>query len=312
MKKTACIALASFIFALSHQASATEKLSLMLDWFPNVDHLPIYVARDNGFFREAGLEVKILSPSETSDALKLAIAGTVDLAVGYEPQTVIAAAEGLSPKVIGRLVGHPLCTLLYMDGSGIAVPKDLEGKTIGYTVPGLMDTLLAAFARENGIQKYEPVNVGFTIVPALASGKVDAVMGPFKTYEVVDMQHKGLKTGYFELEKHGIPDYDELIFVTSATTATAKSTAIQAFADAVQRGINWVREDPQAALEIYFKALPEADRVVETDAFQATLPYFVKTQTSDPKRWQTFIDFAKATDLIDSHTAVTAQDLLSR
>ena len=50
----------------------------MLDWFPNVDHLPIYVAREKGYFREAGIEVKILSPSDTSDALKLAVAGQVD------------------------------------------------------------------------------------------------------------------------------------------------------------------------------------------------------------------------------------------
>ena len=80
--------------ALTSPAAAGEKLTLMLDWFPNVDHLPIYVAQEKGYFREAGIEVKILSPSDTSDALKLAVAGQVDLAVSYQPQTIIAAAGG--------------------------------------------------------------------------------------------------------------------------------------------------------------------------------------------------------------------------
>ncbi|MDJ0884729.1 MAG: ABC transporter substrate-binding protein, partial [Desulfobacterales bacterium] len=78
--------------ALTSPVTAAEKLTLMLDWFPNVDHLPIYVAQEKGYFREAGIEVEILSPSDTSDALKLAVAGQVDLAVSYQPQTIIAAA----------------------------------------------------------------------------------------------------------------------------------------------------------------------------------------------------------------------------
>ena len=93
---------------------AAQKLTLILDWFPNVDHLPIYVARHQGFFADAGLEIDIISPSETSDALKLAASGKVDLAVSYEPQTIIAAARGLDVMVVGRLIEHPLTTLLFL------------------------------------------------------------------------------------------------------------------------------------------------------------------------------------------------------
>src|SRR5210317_361615 len=89
---------------------AAQKLTLILDWFPNVDHLPIYVAQHQGFFADEGIEVEIISPSETSDALKLAASGQVDLAVSYEPQTIIAAARGLDVVVIGRLIEHPLTT----------------------------------------------------------------------------------------------------------------------------------------------------------------------------------------------------------
>jgi putative hydroxymethylpyrimidine transport system substrate-binding protein len=277
---------------------AAQKLTLILDWFPNVDHLPIYVARHQGFFADQGLEIEIISPSDTSDALKLAASGNVDIAVSYEPQTIIAAARGIDIVVIGRLIEHPLTTLLFLKDRGFKTPADLDGKKIGYTVPGLMDVLLDAFAKLNGIQQYEPINVGFAIVQSLTAAKVDAVMGPFKTYETVTMALKGYDVGYFELEKWGIPDYDELIFVTSKKTLTEKQTLMKGFQHAIGKAIDHARNSPETALKNYLKAVPEADRKIETKAYKLTLPYYATHQRLDVKRWQQFADFALQYGLI--------------
>ena len=279
-------------------AAAGEKLTLMLDWFPNVDHLPIYVAQEKGYFREAGIAVEILSPSDTSDALKLAVAGQVDLAVSYQPQTIIAAAEGLDVRVVGRLIEHPLTTLLFLKDRGYKHPSELSGRIIGYTVPGLMDVLMKAFARINDIENVRLVNVGFTIVPALTSGQVDAVMGPFKTYETVTMAAKGLEADYFELEKWGIPDYDELIFICGPKAMAAKEAAVKAFAAAVARGIAFQQKNPDAALGLYFQALPDADREIEAAAYELTRPYFAASQELKAERWSAFADFALKHGLI--------------
>ena len=284
---------------------AAQKLTLILDWFPNVDHLPIYVARHQGFFGDEGLEIEIFSPSGTADALKLAASGKVDLAVSYEPQTIIAAARGLEVIVIGRLIEHPLTTLLFLKGRGIKTPSDLEGKKIGYTVPGLMDVLLDAFARLNGIQRYEAINVGFAIVQSLTAGKVDAVMGPFKTYETVIMASKGYDVGYFELEKWGIPDYDELIFVTSKKSLKKNQASMRAFQRVIGRAIEHVRNNPDTALKNYLKEVPEADSKTETEAFKLTLPYYATRQKLDIKGWQQFADFALQYGLIEKKVDVT-------
>jgi putative hydroxymethylpyrimidine transport system substrate-binding protein len=293
------------LLALGLAAPAhAEKLTLMLDWFPNVDHLPIYVAREQGLFAAAGLEVEILSPSETTDGLKLAAAGQVDLAVSYQPQAILAAARGLPLRVVGRLVEHPLTTLLFLPQSGIRTPADLTGRRIGYTVPGLMDLLLDAFARVNGVTGYQAVNVGFAILPSLAAGKVDAVMGPFKTYETVALSQKGITAAYFELEKYGIPDYDELVLVCGQKVLEGRSAAVGAFIDAVARGIDQTRRDPQAALALYFKAVPEADRDTETRALTLTLPYFARHQHLEVERWRRFADFARTHGIIEGPVAV--------
>jgi len=307
MKKRFIVSVAVLLLSLwAFSAFAAQKLTLMLDWFPNVDHLPIYVARQQGYFSEKGLEIKILSPSDTSDALKLAASGSVDIAISYQPQTIIAASEGLDIIAVGRLIEHPLTTLLFLKGKGINKPLDLEGKKIGYTVPGLMDVLLKAFAKINGIKNYTPINVGFTIVPSLVAGKVDAIMGPFKTYETVEMQHRGYQAGYFELEQWGIPDYDELIFVCGAKVLKEKEKLIKEFSMAVDRGIAYSRANPEKALEKYFKAVPEADRKTETEAFKLTLPYFSQNQKHDIRRWQRFADFSLKHGLVDRPVDIKA------
>ena len=299
MKKFLLVLSLTVSLMMSGPGVMAQEVTLVLDWFPNVDHLPIYVAQEKNYFSEEGVQVKILSPSDTSDALKLAVAGRVDLAVSYEPQTIIAASEGLPVRVVGRLVAHPLTTLLFLKEKGYMSPSALSGKTIGYTVPGLMDVLLQAFAKINGVTDYTAVNVGFNIVPALTSGQVDAVMGPFKTYETVTMAAKGIDAAYFELEHWGIPDYDELIFICGAGTLAKKSDVVQRFVRAVARGLEDARNRPEDALTAYFKAVPDVDQAIEKAAFERTRPYFAQTQKVDQKRWQAFADFALAYGLIE-------------
>lgn len=293
---------ASLLFIPSLWAS--EKLTLMLDWFPNVDHLPIYVAQELGYFADNGIDVEIITPSDTADALKLAASGNVDLAVSYQPQTIIAASQGLPIKAVAPLVVHPLTTLLFLEGKGIKTPADLSGKKIGYTVPGLMDVLLKAFADINHVKDYTPVNVGFTILPALVANKVDAVMGPFKTYETVGMAQQGYTAQFFELEKWGIPDYEELIFVCGPKALADKSQAIHGFVKAIDKAQAYTREHAEKSLALYLAAVPQADKTIETQAFELTRPYFAASPAHDVAKWKTFADFALAHGLITTKVDV--------
>lgn len=296
MKKNVLIM--GMLLLTASPAFAAQSLTVMLDWFPNIDHLPLYVAQQEGLFGKAGLKVAIMSPSESTDALKLAASHKVDIAVSYEPQAIVAASRGLPIVVVGRLVEHPLGVVLFLGNKGIRKPGDLEGKRLGYTVPGMMDVLLEAFASINGIRHYTPVNVGFSIIPSLVSGKVDAVMGPYKNYEAIELREKGYAAGCFEPGRWGIPDYDELVFISSREVMRGKPAAVRAFVGAVGQAVDRTRKNPGKALKTYFKAVPEADRGLETKAFRVTLPLYASSQVHDAARWQAFADFALRYGLI--------------
>lgn len=297
MKKI--IAFTALLLILLAPPASAERLVLMLDWFPNVDHVPIYVALEEGLFAKRGINLEIQSPMESADPVKLAASGNVDLALSYQPQIIIAAAQGIPLKAVGRLVDTPLTTVLFIKGRGIERPSDLEGKTIGYTVPGMMDHLAEAFAAVNGIGKYTMVNVGFSILQSLASGKVDAVMGPFQNYEPVALEMEGLEPGYFEIEEHGIPTYDELVFVTGNRTWEAKREAIDGFMAALEEGMARTAEDPDEALRLYFEGVPDAPKEMEKEAFERTRAFFGPDTILDVTRWRLFAAFALEHGLVD-------------
>ena len=307
MKKVLFILLI-LCFLYPGQAHAADHLTLMLDWFPNVDHVPIYSAREKGFFEKRDLTVEIQAPSDSADPLKLAASGNADIALGYEPQIIIARGAGLPLKAVGKLVGSPLTCLLFLKEKGISVPDDLEGKVLGYTVPGMMDYLLDAFVRLNGIEKYTPVNVGFSILQPLASGKVDAVMGPFRNYEPVAFKMEGFEASFFEIEKFGIPTYDELVFTAGEEVWKEKKELIRRFLDALDQGLAFTAQHPDEALELYLRAVPEASAEMEKRAFVRTLPYFAHDTSLDREQWRAFGRFALEYGMLDRE--VNMDDLI--
>ncbi len=139
------------ILALPLQAEARDKFRLILDWFPNADHVPLYVARDGGFFEGKGLEIELLPPADPNDPLKLVAVGRAAFGINYQPNVIIARAEGLPVKSVGILVEHPLSSLAFLKSSGIRTPADLKGKRIGYSVQQLELALLKAIAGTAGL-----------------------------------------------------------------------------------------------------------------------------------------------------------------
>ena len=88
----------------SAQAQDLEEINLMLDWYPNANHIPIYMALEKGYFEDEGLKVNIQMPAETDDPIRLVAANQTDIGISYPSVLTKARAEDLSVKTFGSLV----------------------------------------------------------------------------------------------------------------------------------------------------------------------------------------------------------------
>ena len=87
----------------------TEKVSIMLDWYPNAVHSFLYVAEEKGYFKDEGIELDIKFPASPTDPINLAAAGKVTMGITYQPDVIIAKSEqNIGIKSVGVLVRSPL------------------------------------------------------------------------------------------------------------------------------------------------------------------------------------------------------------
>ena len=288
-----------------------EKVTLLLDWFPNIDHVPLYVAQESKIFEKHGLSVDLQWGGDPDAPLKLVAAGKAPFAVNYQHSVTIARAseEVLPVKSIGLLVEHPLNTITYLKKSGIKTPADFKGKTIGYTVAPLDVLLFNAIGANAGLAKddYKLINVGTNIIAPLISGKIDAVIGPFRNYEINMLKLEGAEADFFALEKHGIPDYYELVIISNDEYLENHSDTAEALMMAIREAIKYTKENPKSALEFFFKANPDANKELETLAFNDTLDLFATTQIQEKEKWDAFSKFAFENGLVKK--VVKAEDL---
>ena len=280
-------------------AGAQDKLTIMLDWFVNPDHAPLIVAQEKGYFKSTGLEVKMIAPADPNDPPKLVAAGKVDLAVSYQPQLHVQVSEGLPLARIGTLVSTPLNSLVALEGGPIKSIKDLKGKKIGFSVGGFEDALLAAMLSKHNlsIKDVELINVNFSLSPSIVAGKVDAVIGAFRNFELNQMDIIGRPGIAFYPEEEGVPPYEELIIVANKARLTDKRYS--QFLDAVERGVQYLINHPDKSWQLFIRAHKNLDDELNRRAWRDTLPRFaLRPSALDSKRYSRFAAFLKKQGLI--------------
>ncbi|MBT5037549.1 MAG: ABC transporter substrate-binding protein, partial [Rhodospirillaceae bacterium] len=160
----------------AQSARADDKLTVLLDWFVNPDHAPLFVAQEQGYFAAHGLEVEMIAPADPNDPPKLVAAGKADIALSYQPQLHVQVAAGLPLTRFGTLIATPLNTLLVLADGPVKSIADLKGRKVGYSVGGFEDALLRAMLARHGLtlDDITLINVNFSLSPALLAGQVDA------------------------------------------------------------------------------------------------------------------------------------------
>lgn len=284
---------------------AADKLSVLLEWFVNPDHAPMVIASEKGFFAEAGLEVELIPPSDPSAVPRLVSAGQADIGVHYQPNLYLDHDAGLPLKRFGTLVETPLNTVTVLADGPIKSLADLKGKKVGFSVSGFEDAMLGRMLATAGLTTadVELINVNFSLSPSLIGGRVDATLGGFRNFELTQMRIEGHQGRAFFPEEHGVPVYDELIFVTRDELAS--DARLPRFLAAVEQAAIYLTNHPQEGWDLFIKAYPDLDDELNRQAFIDTLPRFAKRPAAlDHGRYARFGAFMAESGLIKDNPDV--------
>jgi putative hydroxymethylpyrimidine transport system substrate-binding protein len=294
-----------------------EKLTLDLDFYPNPDHAGIYMAQEEGFFKEAGLDVTIDSPTDPSAPLKDVAAGRADLAVSYEPEVMLAHEKGLDVVAVAALVNQPLTSLIWLKKSGIKGVADLKGKTVSNAGISYQEAFLSTILRRAKVpaSTVKSVNVGFGLIPSLANGSAQAMLGGYSNVEGIDLRERGLDPVITPVDELGVPTYDELVFVARRSTLEEQGSKIRLFISALKRGTEAAVANPKAASEAILAANSSLEPKLTEAQIAATLPLLSNTPAGkpygymDPKEWEEFAGWMRDEELIQG--LPNASELLS-
>ncbi len=313
----AIVAVVVVVIALGSSGGASnrsaQRLDLMLDFFPNADHSPIYAAQAGGGFRHAGLDVRLRAPSDPSVPLELLAAGKVDLAISYEPELLLARQRGLPVVGVGALVRVPLTTVISLPRSDIATPRDLAGKRVATAGISYQDAYLTAILRRAGVPRSDvrERDVGFDLLPALLGGQADAVLGGYWNYEAIQLSLEGRHPRVLRIERAGVPTYDELVISARESTLRRDPGLVRRFLAALASGAHELARDPRPALAALLGANRDLDARLQQASEAATLPYFLPESGRpygymDPVAWTRFATFMQQSGVLSPRVRATS------
>jgi putative hydroxymethylpyrimidine transport system substrate-binding protein len=288
------------------EPSGSKRVELMLDYFPNADHAGIYAAQAAGHFEQAGLDVEIRQPPDPAAPVKQVAAGRVDLAVSYEPEVMRARDQGLGVVSVGAIVQKPLTSIISLPEAKIRSPRDLRGKTVGTAGIDYQSAYLQTILREAGVPagSVKERNVGFSLTPALLTGRVDAVLGAFWNYEGTELRLRGKRPRIIRMEDAGVPTYNELVLVANEDALERDGEKIRAFIGGLSRGTRDLRRDPEEAIDGLLEANPDLDPELQRAVVKVTLPLFFPPRGKpfgwqDPEQWDAFAAWMQDSDLLE-------------
>ena len=300
--------------------TATPRLSMLLNWYANPYHTPVFMAHHLGFYKEEGLAPAIMETTDPSDVTDLIGQNKVDIALKAMIHTYAARAKGYKVVSVGTLFHEPPTGLIFLKSSGIKGFDDIRGKRIGY-IGRFGKIIIDDLARRANIEPdaYETVRVGMNITDAIIQNKVDAGMGIGCFQQVELEQISGQETGMLrvdELAGLGCCCFCSILFLVNEAYLENNQENVRRFMRATLRGTQWTLENPEKAYELLCEQIPR----LRTDTFRkiyiSCLPYFSRDLINVDRDWEKVGLYAQqlgiTDETMDCHSCYTNELLPDR
>jgi NitT/TauT family transport system substrate-binding protein len=263
-------ALVSMVLAAALPAFAQEqqKLVMTTDFGIYGLHAPLYLAREKGWYKEAGIDLTIQEGKGSNLNLSLLASGRVDVAIVAPISLAIARTKGLPGKMIGSFLPTNNHGLIFKKGAGYAKPADFRDKQIVFALGTMEGIVLDKFLEAGGMKTTDVKAVGVdpsAKVASVMSGKYDAAVAPIPYYA-------GLLAGKQDIDSLTFADFGFPIMFLSFTSTEkvieSRPQVLKAFMKVTSRAYHYVLEGPDSRLDEAVKAmltaLPQAGMNYQT------------------------------------------------
>ncbi|MCD6435838.1 MAG: ABC transporter substrate-binding protein [Clostridiales bacterium] len=277
------IIIASFFGCHSEQGEF-QKVTVVLDWVPNTNHTGFYVAKNLGYYKELGLDVDIVQPSEGGSA-DLIAAGQGEFGVSYQEQVSYAKTtkNPLPVKAIAAIIQHNTSGFASPTSKGIVTPLDFENKKYGgwgspmeeATIKSLMDVYKGDFS------KVEMIDIGALSFFEAVENHVDFTW-IYYGWDGIDAELRNYPINFIKLQDVDKNlDFYTPIIITSEALIENDPILIKKFMEATAKGYEYAVENPEKAVEELLKDVPEIDRELAI----ASQKYLANKYIADAKQW---------------------------
>lgn len=286
MKKRVVLAMAAaMLMGLSLTAGAKElkKVTVILDYVPNTNHTGMYVALENGYYEEEGLDVEIIEPTDGATATLVAQQkGTFGISYQEDVTIALTAKDPLPVKAIAALVQHNTSGFVSLADSGITSPADFEGKTYaGWGGPG-ESAVLEGCMNQAGAD-FSKLNMVISDGSGFeALGKSCDLMWFFEGWDCIQAEMNGCELNYMECRQLDERlDYYTPIIIAGSEVLESDPEMVSAFLRATEKGYMDAMADSDAAAEILYKYAPAYD----LEMLKKSQAYLAEKYMEDTEVW---------------------------
>lgn len=249
----------SFSLAQAQTVKASPALlpvTLALDWTPNVNHIGIYVAQQQGWYKAAGVQLSILPYASTSPEV-LVTAGRADVGISGA-ESVTASAASPNPVIsIAAILAKNTAAFAVLKSSGITRPKQLDNKIYAaFGAPYETPIIQRLIRKDGGQGQFKSPVLSAGGMPALLAKRAD-FMWIFEGTEGVEARLAGTPLQTFSLTAYGVPDYYTPVLVADPARLSSNTPKLRAFLAATARGYSYAEEHPKEAAALMLKAVPK-------------------------------------------------------
>jgi ABC-type nitrate/sulfonate/bicarbonate transport system substrate-binding protein len=281
------------------EAQDLTAVSLRLPWFAGSQFAGEYVAQDQGFFTDEGLDVTINPGGFDVNSITLVAAGSDTFGLHDTNSLVFAESEDIPLVTVATFLQKHPGAIMALASSGFETLDDLVGARIGFQEGGPW-MLTQAMLQKNGIDpdSLEQQTIGFDLTP-LFEGQID-LQTVFATTEPIIADSQGIETTVFVPYDYGVETSANALFTSKGYFEENPEVAC-GMVRAIARGWEYAFENPDAAADIVVAVDPDnLDLEVEKKII-AAMDGAVRTPDAvangigsmTPERWQTTVDVLK-------------------